>query len=264
MKNQLFNFDVSTADEDKAAKVVSKEFAKHGLSVVSTGVEAPRRTSGISYREFFFSFSDSQTVRFMVTRSGDVFEVKINGRTFPIKNQDDHTKAILEVVNKLDAGRKNWQRKMDRVRLKDKSSGGSISTSRAQRLKQAQEKAEEYREMVASMSAERDRMLAELDRVNKQISAAESASDDTSSKIIDALKGLSGGSSKPIRIAVLRKALPDESRNDVDASLLSLEKDRKVRLSRQDNPMALTDEDHEAAIVLAGGVGVRHLVYLDV
>ena len=37
-----------------------------------------------------FTFADGQTVTLAVKETGDVFEVKINGKVQPLRNQDDH------------------------------------------------------------------------------------------------------------------------------------------------------------------------------
>ena len=270
MKNQLFDYNVTASEEDKAVKAVTKEFAKHGITVVATGVEPPRRTSGVSYREFFFSFSDNQSARFSVTRSGDVFEVKVNGRLLPIKNQEDHGKAILEVVNKLDSGRKNWQRKMDKIKLARKEAANSISTSRTARFKLLEEQAAEYRSMLSMMQSDRERLQQELASINKQIeqvgSSGEVGSDEgIAMEVQQALLSLGGGKMQvPIRLADLRPLFASKyPRATLDSALLQLERDGYLRLAHQDNPQWIKPEDEEAKMVVAFGAGVRHIVYLE-
>ena len=76
-----------------------------------------RRTLGISYREAQFGFADSQTVSFGITQSGDVYQVKINGKPFPLKYQDDHIKAISEIVAGMSKGRAKFQAALAKVKI---------------------------------------------------------------------------------------------------------------------------------------------------
>jgi hypothetical protein len=104
MKNLLFSFeDLST--KDKAAKQAVRYFSRAGANVVQQDVSTSvKRTSGVSYREMTLTFADSQQVAFRVKQSGDIFQVMLNGKVLPIKNQDDHVKAIAEIVQAMDAG----------------------------------------------------------------------------------------------------------------------------------------------------------------
>jgi len=112
MKTLLFDFDKMGGRSDAALKDAIKLFTRAGAQVANSDVSTPMRTSGISYREITFTFSDSQKVILRVKQSGDIYQVLINGKPFPIKEQDDHPKAISEIVAALDAGRTGFQKKM--------------------------------------------------------------------------------------------------------------------------------------------------------
>lgn len=108
----LFSFDDLTV-KDKSTKEVIKVFERHHAPVVQQDVDAKiRRTSGVSYREMNFVFADSQTVTLRIKQSGDVFQVLVNNKLVPIKHQDNHELAIIEIVNILNAGRLKWQKKL--------------------------------------------------------------------------------------------------------------------------------------------------------
>jgi hypothetical protein len=55
-------------------------------------------------------------VRFGVNASGDVAQVKVNGKPIPLKNPDDHGKAIAEIVTAMTKGRAKFQAAMAKVK----------------------------------------------------------------------------------------------------------------------------------------------------
>lgn len=110
MKNLLFSFEDLSA-KDKAAKQAARYFSRAGANVVQQDVPtAVKRSSGITYREMTLTFADSQQVVLRIKQSGDIFQVLLNGKALPIKNQDDHVKAIAEIVQAMDAGRSRFQK----------------------------------------------------------------------------------------------------------------------------------------------------------
>jgi hypothetical protein len=117
-KNLLFSFEGLSA-KDKAAKQAIKYFNRAGANVVSEDVDPKvKRSSGISYRELKLTFADSQTVGLKIKQSGDIYEVTLNGKLIPIKNQDDHLAAIAEIVARMDAGRTKFQAKLAKAQVK--------------------------------------------------------------------------------------------------------------------------------------------------
>ena len=114
----LFDFENAGASK-RSEKQAVKYFSRAGVSVVSASVDqATKRTSGISYREMKLAMSDSQTVVFRVTLTGDIFQVRINGRVKPIMDQEDHVKAVAEIARALDAGRTAFQKRLARAKTK--------------------------------------------------------------------------------------------------------------------------------------------------
>lgn len=119
MKNLLFSFEELGVRSDAAARKVAGQFGRAGAPVVQTNV-SPRlmRSSGITYREVRLTHADGQTTTLRVKQTGDVFQVLVNGKVIPIANQDDHGKAIAEVVKALDASRGAFQKKLAAVTVK--------------------------------------------------------------------------------------------------------------------------------------------------
>lgn len=114
----LFSFE-DFSSKDKASKAVVRHFSRAGASVVQADASGSiRRSSGVSYRELALAFADSQQVMLRIKQTGDIFQVLLNGKVLPIRNQDDHSKAIAEVVKAMDSGRTAFQKKLARAKVK--------------------------------------------------------------------------------------------------------------------------------------------------
>lgn len=118
MKKMLFSFE-DLATGDKSTRIVSKSFSKAGAEVVDSSVSASvKRASGIGFREMYITFADSQTVTIRIKRTGDIYQVLLNKRVLPIKNQDNHVDAIAEIVSAMEAGRTKFQKLLARTKVK--------------------------------------------------------------------------------------------------------------------------------------------------
>ena len=118
MKKMLFSFE-DTAAGDKASELVARYFSRAGANVVQSDVSTSmKRSMGVSYKEMILTFADSQTVILRVKQTGDIFQVLLNKKVLPIKNQDDHAMAITEVVKAMDSGRTKFQKKLAMAKVK--------------------------------------------------------------------------------------------------------------------------------------------------
>lgn len=115
----LFNFDDMGSHSDSATRDMLKYFKKVGQEPVqSEALPAVKRTSGISYREMLLTFGDSQQVIFRIKKSGDIYQVLLNGKVIPVKYQDDHEKAIAEVSKLIKGGSAKFQAAMSKIKAK--------------------------------------------------------------------------------------------------------------------------------------------------
>lgn len=118
MKNLLFSFDDLGTKSDKALVKLKQYFSRTNTPVVTAEPGAKTlRTAGISYRELFLLFGDSQRVTLRIKQTGDVYQVLINDKLTPLKAQDDHIKAVAEIAQKLDAGRDKFQKALANVKV---------------------------------------------------------------------------------------------------------------------------------------------------
>ncbi len=148
MKNLLFSFD-DLSSKDKAAKQLKRYFEQAGASVASVDVDGKiKRTAGIKNRQISLTFADSQTVSMLVKESGDVFQVKLNGKVVPVRSQDDHKAAIAEIAAKMDSGRTAFQKKLAKAKA-PKPKG--VKVSRKKRLDVVTDQRDALKEAIADV-----------------------------------------------------------------------------------------------------------------
>lgn len=115
---QTLIFDLEKGNKDRALKEATRLFKRAGAQVVSAEVDKGlSRKAGVSFRNVNFAFADNQTVTFAVKTTGDVFEVRLNGKPLPLRHQDDHALAISEIAGRMDSGRAAFQRALAKVRI---------------------------------------------------------------------------------------------------------------------------------------------------
>jgi len=153
MSNPLLFPFAAMSSNDPAVKELARHFKKAGANVVQAEANpAIRRASGIAYRELHLSFVDSQMITLRIKETGDIYEVRINNKLTPIRNQDDHAAAIKEMVKAMERGRAAFQRKQAKQKVKLPP---SVKTA-APKLEQA-------------LTERRDALKAEIADVERQI-----------------------------------------------------------------------------------------------
>ena len=154
MKNLLFTFADLSANSS-AAKQVVRYFARAGANVIQQDIPtALKRSSGVTYREMDLTFADSQQVSLRIKQTGDIFQVLLNGKPLPIKDQDDHVKAIAEIVQAMDSGRTRFQKLLAAEKVRTPA---GIRTA-APKMEQA-------------LTGKRDALKAAIEDVRNQIAA---------------------------------------------------------------------------------------------
>jgi|GEM_PF-795232 len=147
MSQFLFSFDDLANGGEKAIKDLTRLFTRAGAVVTQVSIDAAiKRSSHISYRQIHLSFADSQQITLRIKRSGDIFQVVFNKSVIPIRYQDDHEKAIAELVKKLDANRTAFQKRLARLQVKLPA---SIKTAVPKQLTLLTERRDELKELIA-------------------------------------------------------------------------------------------------------------------
>ena len=151
MQSLVFDFEKAST-KDRAVKAVERLFMRAGNQAVTSSVDqTTSRKAGVTYRNVNFTFADGQTVTLGVKSTGDVFEVKINGKPTPLRNQDDPALAIAEIASKMDAGRSKYQKMLALIKV---PLPPSIRTSRANMVIVLTEKRDNLKSAVESATAE--------------------------------------------------------------------------------------------------------------
>lgn len=117
MSITLFPFE--SLAQPTTLNAVKKAFEKYQSNPLTVeAITGTKRTSGVSYREIAIAFQDSQSVTLRIKQPGDIFQVLLNGKVLPIVNQLDHTRAVREIVDALDAKRASFQKALARRKVK--------------------------------------------------------------------------------------------------------------------------------------------------
>lgn len=149
--NLVFSFNDMSV-KDKAGKAIAKYFKRAGVSIVSHDVDTKiKRSSGIKYREMLLTFADSQTIKLRIKETGDIYQVLLNNRLTPMKNQDDHVKAVAELAQKMDAGRTKFQQKLAKAKVKLPP---KVKTAAPNMIKALTEKRDALKEAIADVEAQ--------------------------------------------------------------------------------------------------------------
>ncbi|MEY2875792.1 MAG: hypothetical protein RLZZ373_3163 [Pseudomonadota bacterium] len=149
MKN--FNYAGLSA-KDSTVKDAVKAFRTNGAQVLDVGVDAKEKTrAGVKFKALSFTFADSQRVDLLVKSTGDVFEVKLNGKVTPMRQQDDAAAAVKEIVAKLVAGRDKFTKALTREKA---PALPAAKVSRVNQLKGLEVRRDELKGSIASLEAE--------------------------------------------------------------------------------------------------------------
>lgn len=109
MKNLVIDFGKLAENDKTAPKDLLKVFKTAGAEIANSWVGKAKRDSGVSFKPVFLVFADNQQIELRVKQTGDIYEVRLNGKAKPIKEQDDQKKAIAEVVNFVEANSNRFQ-----------------------------------------------------------------------------------------------------------------------------------------------------------
>lgn len=142
MKTILFDFDKMAGNGSAQARYkIARAFARYNVPTATEGEKGGgsraveidtkiRRVADIAFREVLVMMKDGQRVILRVKRSGDIYQVLVNGKVLPIKSQTDQGAAIREIADALNAGRAQFQKRLSAVRVPVKR--GLLVTTRMQ------------------------------------------------------------------------------------------------------------------------------------
>lgn len=137
MKLLIVDYEGLARNAAAAMKRVTSLLERAGLKVVDVASDGKtRRLAGVSFREVTISFADSQKLALRVKATGDVYEVRINGKQTPVSQQDDAAKAIGELAGLIDRGRARFQKRLAAMRMRPPESARTAAPKLKERLQQ--------------------------------------------------------------------------------------------------------------------------------
>ena len=87
--NHLFTWDELKGNDTTAPKKLVTAFKRAGAEIAASWVaEKTKRENSITYREIGFTLADSQTIVLRVKQTGDIYQVRMNGKVLPMKEQE--------------------------------------------------------------------------------------------------------------------------------------------------------------------------------
>ena len=160
MKTILFKFEAMGAANDKAIRDLTRLFSRAGAQVIDSAVaKTTTKRAGVTFRNVDLTFADGQRVTLAVKETGDVFEVRINGSVVPLRNQDDHAKAVSEIAALMERRRAAFQRALARTKV---PLPPSARVSRTTLLAAKTQKRDALKEAVASAESELQELQEQL------------------------------------------------------------------------------------------------------
>lgn len=184
MKTLVLNFE--NLANGKAIKAMQKAFARVGTFVVTAEADPKVKTSaGVKYKTLNLSFNDGQKMSLDAKSTGDVFQVRVNGKVMPIKNHENIDKAIVEIVNVLDKGRAKFQAKMTRVKVELPKGLKSTAKKQHELLK---ETVSELDMQIEEATQRRDELKAEMGLDSVALDGLSLSSDEK--KLVDYYKSI--------------------------------------------------------------------------
>lgn len=167
MQNLLFSFE-DLSDKDKALRQIKRTFLRLGANVVQTDIPtSTKRRAGISYKEVSLTFADGQTVTLGVKKTGDIFQVKLNGKQIPIRNQDDQKKALEEIAAAMDKGRTAFQKRQALIKVEPPK---TIRTAAPKMQEVLSQRKEDLLKAIAEAEEELASIRQQIVEIDSQIS----------------------------------------------------------------------------------------------
>jgi hypothetical protein len=163
-KDPIFTFEDLATEKGaiKALDVITRIFTRAGIGVIpddalAASMTKVKRTSGVTYREITVNFIDSQKVVFRIKSPGDIYQVTVNGKLIPIRNQDDHKKAIAEIIAVMDKDRSRVQKALLKTKVELPK---TIRTAAPKMIEVLTQKRDGLKEAIATVVEETNKLNA--------------------------------------------------------------------------------------------------------
>lgn len=151
----LIDYEQLATNAASAMRRVTQMLTRAGLQLVDVASDGKaRRIAGVSFREVVLTFVDSQSLTLRVKATGDVYEVRLNGKVVPMREQNDPVKAVGELVKMLDANRERHQKRLAALQMKPPAGARTAAPKLKEALKA------QIAEVDAAIGAAREELAA--------------------------------------------------------------------------------------------------------
>lgn len=162
-------------------KSIIAKFEKKGMPI--DGVEAnniARRQSGFLVKDASLFFESGQKLVIRVKADGVIFQVKLNNKVLPIKNVDNMSKAVDEVIQHVKENEKRYLKAKEKRLLKKKlnlNKKPKVITTRRQKIDKAEGR-------VAELQAESEDLQQKIETNQKTVETKKGFLDNLSDKLL--------------------------------------------------------------------------------
>ena len=163
MRQNYVTFDFDNFTEKGSLKPLLTALKRAKMDI--TDITAPnraRRRSGELVKEAIMHFASGQKLALAIKGDGDVFQVKLNNKPIPIKNVDNMTKAVKEMVRIVESEKPAFLKREEAKRKR-----------MAEKAMAAEDGGETLAEARQSTRSKIDSRTAELADIRQQIKAAD-------------------------------------------------------------------------------------------
>ena len=135
--SSLFVWDDLSVGKKQAPKKLVTAFKRAGAEIAASWIgDKSVRESGVTYRTIGFGMADSQEIILRVKQTGDIYQVRMNGKVLPLKQQDDVKLALVEIVKALDANTNKFQKALSRKKATPPKGTATTRTTRIKALEE--------------------------------------------------------------------------------------------------------------------------------
>ncbi len=114
----MMDYAKLTQNDKTAPRELLQVLKRAGAEIAQSSVGKAKRENSVSFRPVHITFADSQVLELRIKESGDIYQVRINNKVTPIKNQDDEKLAAAEIVKLIEANSQKFQAMQARKKVR--------------------------------------------------------------------------------------------------------------------------------------------------
>lgn len=171
--NEVLNFaDINP----RGLKKVTAAFNRNGLEVLNLAATNRKiNRNGMTTKKAVFVIAGGQTVELRVNDTGDIYQVVINNKVSPFREQKKIASLIKDIANSVKKNQAAFDKSLlkkitaaTRKETKQTQSAGGVSTV-AERIEQTLSLTEQLKERIASLTQLNATLDTDIEQLNENI-----------------------------------------------------------------------------------------------